>query len=370
MTDDPNDRGVATGVVLLVGLVAVVGVLAAGTAALSASGDALPDGETVLNNSAGAYENATTVVGTANVTVENATASRTAAVEFAAADPNLTRVEWTGNGTTRVVGHDGNRSWLYLPENDTVYWFGGEENATAAGLAADATDDRHPGNWTWTDADWNYTAETEAVETVDGTESYRVALTPENDSVDANGTVWVATDDWRVVRAEYVSPNRTATVAVTRQQFNVSVHESTFSPPSNATPAYGSTTYDSVEAAQDATDLTLPELTAEGYAFENATVVTYGNRTVVASTYANDTVAAQVVTATGEASLPNGTNVTVDGREATATTRDGRTVVTWRATDPATGDPVTRAVVSPLSVDATVALTESVEVPAGAESDG
>jgi outer membrane lipoprotein-sorting protein len=373
MTDERADRGTTTGVrILLVGVLAVVAVGAA-VGATGLASDDLPDGETVLNNSAATYENATTVVGAANVTVANGTDSRNGSVEFATADPNLTRVSLTANGSTVVAGHDGNVTWLYDADNGTVRIWNDTANASNDTRIGNWSDGDHPvGNWsTWNGSDWNYTAETEAVVTVGGTEAYRVGLAPENDSVNASGTVWIATDDWRVLRAEYARGANTTTVVVTETRFNVSVHESTFSPPSNATPvSFGArTTYDSFAAAQAATNRTLPTLTADGYEFENASVASVGERTVAAATYANETVAAQVVTLSGgDDALPAGTNVTVDGRSATAVTRGDRTAVYWRDTDPGTGESVTRAVVAPLSVDGTVALAESVELPA--ESDG
>lgn len=149
-------------------------------------------------------------------------------------------------------------------------------------------------NWTNTEhaapanlSESNLTATRTGTETRGGVEAYVVSLAHENESVDLRGTVWVATEDSRVLKQRLTDGTNASVVRYHDQRFNVSVHESTFAPPATRTER-STTTYDAFDALQSATDHDLSTLTAEGFTFERATVPHAGDGlTVISSTRAH-----------------------------------------------------------------------------------
>ncbi|WP_135365829.1 LolA family protein [Halosimplex halophilum] len=392
MTDDRGSLATrAVPLAVGVALVAVAGAAAAGALPGALDGDAQPDGETVLDRVEQRYENAETLTGEATVTVANATAERSGTVSFVLDRPNRTKLSTAHDGSEYALGTNGSVAWVYdgandtarvweLPENASA-WNGStwDRSATAAdGAAIDGT--APPGNWTATGThswngshawngsyananhDWNrsanvtawlaenVTAEVRETTTLDGAEVYVVGVEPTNESYRGEATLWVDTDDYRVhrLRASY-DDNRT-TVAFDGVQFNASVHGSTFRPPDAASVnAVGQERYDSFGAAQDGTAVTLQRLGADGYAFDEAVVVTRAGRTVAAQTYAGETNVTVVSTAddlpmlgaAGE-NATEGEPVTVAGTNATYVERGDGAAVVWE------DEGVTRAVVGDL----------------------
>jgi hypothetical protein len=149
-------------------------------------------------------------------------------------------------------------------------------------------------------------------------------------------------------------------VRVREVRFNVSIHESTFDPPTAGVSELAGVSqerYDSLDAAESSADLSLPTLAAEGYAFEEAVVTTARGETTVAQRYQSDAGTALLLTTTADR-LPveraNATAVELDDRSATVSTVRGRTVVSWRA------DGVVHAVVADAPREDVIALAESV----------
>ncbi|ELZ29209.1 hypothetical protein C475_03294 [Halosimplex carlsbadense 2-9-1] len=384
--------------------VALAGAAAAGALPGSLDGDAQPDGEEVLDRVEQRYENAETLSGDATVTVANATAERSETVSFVVDRPNRTKLSHTRDGSEYAVGTNGTVAWAYDGANDTARVWELPENASAwnesvtaadgAAFAGNATapagnwstaGDSHDwngshanaGNYTWNDSSWadvdrstnvstwlaeNVSAEVRETTALDGAEVYVVGVEPTNESYRGEATLWVDTDDYRVhqMRADY--GDNATTVAFDGLQFNASVHESTFQPPDAASVnTVGQERYDTFDAAQAGTDVTLQRLDGEGYAFDEAVVVTRAGRTVAVQRYAG---AANVtVVATGD-DLPSlnaadenateGESVTVAGTNATYVERDDGSAVVWD------DDGVTRAVVGDLPREELVELAERV----------
>ncbi|WP_049902814.1 hypothetical protein [Halococcus agarilyticus] len=391
--DSRGDRGRVSPAVALA-LVLVVG--AVGGVAFAQSTPDGPSGETVLENAHDQYRNAETLTGSADVTVSNATDERSATVEYALAEEGA-RVSATYNDTTMTAGTNESVAWVSAPEvgvqrtwnvESASSWDANElceavrdeasgfeltdrtdvpdgVNVSAVQANVSAIDCESlttewadaersmPANWSET----NLSATLTGTETLDGTEAHVVEMAHENESIDVEGTVWVATEDDRVLKQRVSDGTNATVVRYDDQRFNVSIDESTFAPPTARDSAVGSTTYDEFGATQDATDRDLATLDADGFAFEGAVVTNAGGGTTVAQQYENGASNATLLTTDAE-SLPydelNGTAVSVNGDDATATTLQGRTIVVW--TD---GD-ITHAVVSEGTTDETVALAESV----------
>ncbi|EMA50907.1 MULTISPECIES: LolA family protein [Halococcus] len=403
MADQEDSRGNRGRVSPAIALALVLVVGAVGGVAFAQSTTDGPSGETVLENAHDQYRSAETLTGSADVTVSNATDERSATVEYALAEEGA-RMSATYNGTTMTAGTNDSVAWVSAPavgvqrawnvENasswdasevcEAVQSKAGEaeppnrsalpddvnasavqanvsairENVSAVdceSLTTEWTDAKRsmPANWSET----NFTATQTGTETVDGTEAYVVEIEHENESVDATGTVWVATEDDRVLKQRVSDGTNATVVRYDDQRFNVSIDESTFAPPAARDSAVGSTTYDEFEAAQDATDRDLPTLNADAFAFEGAAVTNAGGGTTVAQQYVDGASNATLLTTDAE-SLPydelNGTAVSVNGDDATAATLEGRTVVVWTEGD------ITHAVVSEETTDETVALAEAV----------
>jgi|AntDeeMetagen134_2_1112570.scaffolds.fasta_scaffold02870_1 outer membrane lipoprotein-sorting protein len=402
--DSPADRGRVSPAVALA-LVLVVG--AVGGVAFAQSTADGPSGETVLENAHNQYRSAETLTGSASVTVSNATDERSATVEYALADEGA-RMSVTYNDTTMTAGTNGSVAWVSAPEagvqrawnvENASSWDVNQvceavqnevsgfdlsnrtdipDDVNASAMQANVSAIREnvssvdceslptewadtngsamenaPANW----SDTNLTTTRTGTETLDGTEAYVVAIEHENDSIDANGTVWVATEDSRVLKQRVSDGTNATTVRYDDQRFNVSIDESTFAPPTARDGVAGSATYDEFGAAQDATDRDLPTLDADEFAFEGAVVTNTGGGTTVAQQYADGASNTTLLTTDAE-SLPyselNGTAVTVNGNDATAATLQERTIVVW------TEGNITHAVVSDGTTNETVALAEAV----------
>ena len=319
-----------------------------------------PSGDEVLDRVEQRYESAETLTTSAVVTVENETASATATVDVAAAEDNRTRLVVSQDGETYRAGSNGTVAWVVGPDYSGAWEVEAIANGDAmtdavpgqAGprAAVSGDDDRRlTPTGTPTMNDSNVTTTLVDTPTVDGTSTYEVELThPE-----ANGTatVWVAQDDYRVVRAVATDGTNRTEVDVRSTSFDVSIHESTFDPPADRVELTTVEQYGEFEAAQSNTDLALPELDA---AFEGATVTARQGETVVGQRYdvdgENVTVVSTTATEQFEGMLDNATTTEVDGHTVQVTGTEDRAVAVW------TDDGVTTAVVVEGSSDRAVAV--------------
>ena len=402
--DSPADRGRVSPAVALA-LVLVVG--AVGGVAFAQSTADGPSGETVLENAHNQYRSAETLTGSASVTVSNATDERSATVEYALADEGA-RMSVTYNDTTMTAGTNGSVAWVSAPEagvqrawnvENASSWDVNQvceavqnevsgfdlsnrtdipDDVNASAMQANVSAIREnvssvdceslptewadtngsamenaPANW----SDTNLTTTRTGTETLDGTEAYVVAIEHENDSIDANGTVWVATEDSRVLKQRVSDGTNATTVRYDDQRFNVSIDESTFQPPADRVTAWSFDRYDSFAAAQDATDLDLPSL--DGGTFAEATVTVQQGETVVSQRYELDGENVTVVSTTSErfrGESENASTVQIDGRNASVTDFGDRSAVFW------TEDDVITVVIVDGSTDRAVEVAERVDV--------
>lgn len=376
----------------VLGLVVIAG--AVGGVAFAQSTDQ-PSGETILENAHDQYRNAETLTGSAEITLSNATRTRSATVEYAAARPGSARVAVTHNNTTVTSGTNGTVAWIAAPGlgvqrawnvenasswNATEICEATRDRAFAANHTGALAAQSPAGNATaasdsaiecgevaakWANAKRaiptnfsaaNLTVTRTGTATVGGTEAYVVAVEPENRSIDANGTVWVAKNDSRVLKQRATHDANATVVRYHDQHFNVSIDESTFAPPTARSETAGTTTYDAFETLQADTDRDLQRLTADGFGFEEAVVTHTTSGVTVAQRYVNDTMNATLVSTDADR-IPdgsNGTHVRIEGRNATVETVRGRTVAVW------TEDTTTHAVVTDGSTNETVALAATV----------
>ena len=185
--------------------------------------------------------------------------------------------------------------------------------------------------------------------TVDDVATYEVEMT--HPEADGSTTLWVAQDDYRVVRAVATDGTNTTTVAVDSTAFDVSVHDSTFAPPTDRVSLTTADSYDSFEAAQSATNLSLPQLEAT---FSEATVTVRQGETIVGQRYVDDganvTVLSTTATDRFDRMTENATERTVDGRTVQVTSAEDRAIVAW------TDDGVTTAVVVEGSTERAVTI--------------
>ena len=330
-----------------------VGLLAAG-AATGLPGMAVddqPSGDEILDRVETRYDTADTLSGTATVTVENETATSTATVKYAAKQPEKVAYTVEKAGTTYEAGSNGSVAWA-VGDNRSY----AREIPTDAELEAyEASGDRERrpgeasqyGSLTDPVSESNATATLVETTELDGESAYVVDIEPTDEAATAAGTLWVATEDSRLLQATATDGTNETTVRVTETQFNVSIHDSTFEPPADRVSVTTTDTYDSFESVQSATELSVSSYDAG--TFTTATVISRANGQAVVQQYAVDEDTVSVITARG-ASMPfdqldDKTTVTIDGRSATAVERDDRAVVFW------TTDGVTTAV----AVEGTVA---------------
>jgi len=322
MTADTGRRLAIVAVFVTVGLLAAGAV--AGVSGLDQMGQ--PSGDEVLDRTEQRYEAAETVTGTATVTVANNSESKTATVEYAAAEPNKTWAAVTSEDRSYEMGTNG-----------TVVWAVGENASYARELseesvAMDDTTDPVP--------EENVTATLRGTNDINGESAYVLDLEPTNESIDApNTTLWVDTDDYRVHRLTTDDGTNRTEITVEETNFNVSIDDSQFAPPADRVAVTTTETYDSYDAAQSATEIDLPEY--ENGTFEDARHITRADSTAVVQQYDADGENVTVLTATGASNYlddaENGTAVQVNGQNATAIERDDRTVVYWTEGDVTTG---------------------------------
>lgn len=337
MTADTGRRLAIVAVFVTVGLLAAGAV--AGVSGLSEMGQ--PSGDDVLEQTEQRYDAAETITGTATVTVANDSASRTATVEYAAAEPNKAWAAVTSEDRSYEMGTNG-----------TVVWAVGENQSYARELseksvATNDTTDPVP--------EENVTATLRGTAEVDGESTYVLDLEPTNESIDApDTTLWVDTDDYRVHKLTTDDGTNRTEVTVEETTFNVSIDDSQFAPPADRVAVTTTETYDSYDAAQSATDLDLPAY--EDGTFQEARYISRPESTAVAQQYDADGENVTVLTATGASSylddVENGTAVQVNGQDATAIEREDRAVVYW------TEDGVTTGVVVEGTTEEAVAVAE------------
>jgi outer membrane lipoprotein-sorting protein len=346
-----TDLGGARATTVLALVMAVALVAVAGAATMSDS----PDGETLLNDSYERYAAADSVVGNATVTVTNGSASANATVSYATKG-NMSRVVVTRANETYRAGSNGTVAW-YVAGNRSGAW---ELDALRqrARTEYNESDVPTPEELLERTRERYGNASVEVLRTGsdDGTRAHVVRVTAENESIDGNATLWVATDDDRLLRAVVTDGTNRTVVDFEDTQFNASVHDSTFDPPSDRVSVTRLTRYDSFAAAQSNTSLALPQLDAT---FVEAGVLGGPGGTDVAQRYRADGDNVTVVTTTvdrGFAADPeNTTQVTVDGHSANVTTARGGAVVYWEA------DGVTTAVIVDAGTDRAVELARRLE---------
>ena len=313
-------------------LLVVVTALAAVAGAATTGTGGQPSGEAVLNDTRDRYANAESLVATANVTVSNASANRTATVEFAAAG-NESRTVVTTNGRTYRTGANETVAWYVGPNRTAAY-----ERDGPLGPARGAAAAPDVANWSADDA--NVSVEYLRRGSDDGTDAHVLSVAPEDADATAEATIWVATDDSRLLRVETTDGENATVVDYRETRFNASVHGSTFDPPSDRLSVTSVDRYDTFDATQANTSLDLPELDAE---FRNATVLTRAEGTHAAQRYRDDGDDVTVVSTTTDREFDrdaeNVTEVTVHGHDANATSVGDVAVVYW------TADGVTTAVV-------------------------
>ena len=333
-------------------LIAIVGIgLVAAGAATGLPGMAQmdqPSGDEILDDVEQRYDDAETLTGTAEVTVSNDSETKEATVDFAFAEPDQFRFVIEKDDETSEVGSNG-----------SVVWAVGDDKSFAREIPADSEFEDREGPDDFV-PDENVSAELVDTTELNGEEAYVVELTPTDEAPekyeDVESTIWVAQDDSRVLQVETTDGDKETTVEVTDQQFDVSIHESTFEPPEDRVEVTMTERYDSFDSLQDATDLDVPEY--DDGEFEEATEYSSADGQAVIQQYATDDGDVQVITATGASDylgeIENGTSVPVDGEDATAVEREDRSVVFW------TDDGVTTSVIVEGSVDDATEVAEAI----------
>mgnify|MGYP005847597921 CR=1 FL=1 len=332
MTISPSSRRLGVLAALL-----AVGLLAAG-AATGISGMAVddqPSGDEILDRVEAQYDAAETISGTATVTVENDTASSTATVEYAAKQPDMVAYTVDKGDRTYEAGSNGSVVWAvgadrsYARELPTDAELEAYQSRADRGEIPAIADDYDP--MTEPVAASNVTATLVDTVEIDGQSAYVVDIEPTNESATATSTLWIATDDSRLLKARATDGTNETTVRVSETRFNVSIHDSTFEPPADRVSVTTTDSYDSFGAVQSATELSVPEYDAGE--FTTATVVSRADGTAVIQQYAVDDDTVSVITATGGSTpldrLAGETTVTVNERSASAVQQDGRAVVFW-----------------------------------------
>ncbi len=377
----PGDSGVTSPLVLAALLVSVLGLVVGGAAVVATQSQ--PTGDEILERVNETYANAETVTGSATVTVTNGSATATSDVQFAAADPNQTRVVVSANGTTVQMGTNGTVAWVYDPATGALrVWDESDRDRLRAEAARECGWGQSDAEGPWDDADrermleserfadaslsWNesnVSATRTGTESVNGTEATVVRLEPADGSGSWSSTLWVSPDDWTVLKQRVTDGTNETVVVFEDVRFDVSVHESTFDPPTDDAAdvtGYGVTEYDDLEALQSNTSMDLPVLNDSSYTFERAGVTTRGDETTAFQEYTDGSARVMLITSTGSASPDanaSAQTVSVNGKDATVTTVRGQTAVWWQDGDR------THAVVADAPVDEVRTLAEAVEDP-------
>lgn len=288
-----------------------------------------PSGDVILDNVEQRYEDSETVVGAAEVVVANDTTSRTATVEYVAADGNNSRVTVTGeDGRTVVVGTNGSVAWTYQPATGITQTFDNESRVEEM----KARYDQRYADRVDRFAD-NVTVTRTGTEQVAGERAYVLDVASDNESITASGTLWVDSDDWTVLKSRTVSDNGTVTVTATDTHFDVSVDDSTFRAPDETGELVDGADrqrYDDFAAAQSATDLSVPDL-RDTYTFEGALVAGYDGTTTATAIYDTDAGQVFVGVTTGDefAGAGEGETQTIAGTTVTVASSQGGSVAYW-----------------------------------------
>ena len=330
------------------------------TVALAGSATAIgtlqqPSGDEVLDRVEQRYDSAETITTEATVTVSNGSESATATVEFAATSDNQSRTIVTRDGKTYRAGTNGSVAWAVGPNYSVAY----PVETLESGEAFDdsiATEDRLPDDSEQFSKQGtpemntsNVSATVVGTPSIDETDTYEVELT--HPEADGTTTLWVAQDDSRIVKAVATDGTNKTVVSVESTEFNISIHDSTFDPPSERLSLTTIESYDEFDAAQSATDLSLPRVDAT---FSEATVTVRQGETVVGQRYVSDgqniTVISTTATDRFDRLTENATTETVDGQTVAVSTVEDRAVVAW------TTDGVTTAVVVEGSTDEALAV--------------
>jgi outer membrane lipoprotein-sorting protein len=346
----PDRRGRSRPAALMFAL--VVAVLAVAAVAGGAAVDGPPEADALLEDTRQQYADADSVVGSATVTVANGTANATATVEYAVAG-NRSRVAVDRADGTYRAGTNGTVAWYDSPNRTGVVPLDAERQPAAMPVPEENLSALTPAALLDRTLEEDVDAEVLRTGSDDGTEAYVVRVTPANDSRDGQATLWVATDDARLLRVEATEGSNRTVVDVRATQFNVTVHDSTFDPPGDRLAVTAFERYDRFEPLQANTTLDLPRLDA---AFRGGAVADRPAGTDVVQQYraGSDNVTVVSTTVDREFDRSGGDNetstATVDGREATVTTVREATVVYWSA------DGVTTAVVLEASEDRALEL--------------
>jgi outer membrane lipoprotein-sorting protein len=300
-------------------------------------------GEDVLENVEQRYDGAETVVGTAEVLAADGTDRYAATVEYVAAEGNNSRVTVHANGSTVVAGTNGTHAWVYDPATGLARVYDeGEIEQRHAEYEAEL--EAEYGSYEQFRERYgdNVTATRVGTETVGGQEAHVLRVVSTNESIDTEGRLWVDRKEYTVLKAQATGENGTVTVRFSDTRFGVSVHESTYRPPTDGgreVPDADRETYDSFGAAQSATALDLPDL-RDSYGFEEAVVASYDGETTTTAAYDTEYGTAYVAVTTADRAPEGGETRRVADRSVTVASAQGGAAAYW--TD---GDVTTAVVV-------------------------
>lgn len=310
----------------LILLLAGVGMLTAGATAGMPGfvAEDQPSGDAILDQVETTYDSAESLTGTATVTVTNETTTTTATVEYAAKESDKVTYTVRKDGKSFDVGSNG-----------SVGWVDGEEGAYARELPTkgeiDGEEFGEYGKALEPISEGNISATLVDTTEVDEETVHIVDLEPADETTHSvTSTLWIDTKDYSVHRMSATDGTNKTTVEVEETQFNVSIHDSAFKPPTERVSVTTTEMYESFDAIQSATDLSLPEHDGE---FVEATHVSRAEDDVIVQQYESDGGSISVITATGTTSyveqIDAETTVTVDGQPADAVEQDGQATVVW-----------------------------------------
>ncbi len=323
---------------LVLAAVLVVATGVVGASLFGSTGEQL-SGEEVLENVEQRYDDAETVVGTAEILATNGTDRYAATVEYVVAEGNNSRVTVHANGSTVVAGTNGSHAWVYDPATGLARTY---DEATLEQRRAEYEAEHGSYEQFRERYGDNVTATRVDTETVGGEEAYVLEVVSTNESIDTEGRLWVDREEYTVLKAQATGENGAATVRFSDTRFDVSVHESTYQPPTDGgrdVPDADRETYNSVGAAQSATALDLPDL-RDSYDFEEAVVASYGGETTATAVYDTEYGTAYVAVTTADRVPDEGETRQVAGRSVTVASAQGGAAAYW--TD---GDVTTAVVV-------------------------
>ncbi len=272
-----DDRGAIPTVVAAGVLVLIIGGIGAAGLAIA---DTDPTGDEILEATSDRYMTAESVVTDATVTVANDTTEQSVSLSAVTTADDQARITVTDDGQDVIAGTDGDRVWIYNPQEDiTAIANETAENASDIEIRAgpDADLDVDPaamaeGSLTQVnqsdydgnseqlegvldeldpelreeldtadslgevdfagvfDTD-NLTAQQVSTTTLDGEDAYVVSVT--HPETDGETRLWISTETNELLQQRSTHPesDRTVTVDVSETRFNVSAADSTFQPP-------------------------------------------------------------------------------------------------------------------------------------------